>query len=73
MHEIAWNVLSVLLDNLIDQAETILKDNPKSGRVVPEIGNPDIRELIFTVDTELYTGLRWMSWRYLPFLRDTGY
>lgn len=35
------------VDALIDHAETILADNPRSGRVVPEIGNPDIRELIY--------------------------
>ncbi len=35
------------VDALIDHAETILTDNPKSGRTVPEIGNPDIRELIY--------------------------
>ncbi len=35
------------VDALIDHAEAILADNPKSGRVLPEIGNPDLRELIF--------------------------
>jgi plasmid stabilization system protein ParE len=35
------------VDPLIDHAETILADNPRSGRVVPEISNPDIRELIY--------------------------
>jgi plasmid stabilization system protein ParE len=35
------------VDALIDHAEPILTDNPRSGRTVPEIGNPDIRELIF--------------------------
>jgi len=30
---------------LIDQGET-LKDHPKIGRIVPEIGNENIRELI---------------------------
>lgn len=35
------------VDALIDHAELILPDNPHSGRVVPEIGNPDIRELIY--------------------------
>jgi toxin ParE1/3/4 len=34
------------VDALIDHAETILADNPRSGRTVPEIGNSDIRELI---------------------------
>lgn len=35
------------VDALIDHAETILADNPRSGRVVPEISNPNIRELIY--------------------------
>ena len=35
------------VDALIDYVEAILADNPKSGRSVPEIGNPDIRELIY--------------------------
>jgi len=35
------------VDTLITHAEEILSDNPKAGRVVPEIGNPDIRELIY--------------------------
>jgi len=35
------------VDALIDYAGAILADNPKSGRSVPEIGNPDIRELIY--------------------------
>ena len=35
------------VDALIDHAEAILADNPKSGRVVPEIGNPNMRELIY--------------------------
>lgn len=36
-----------LVDALIDHTEAILTDNPGSGRTVPEIGNPDIRELIY--------------------------
>ena len=35
------------VDALIDHAEAILADNPRSGRTVPEIGHPDIRELIY--------------------------
>lgn len=35
------------VDAIIDHAEAILADNPRSGRTVPEIGNPDIRELIY--------------------------
>ena len=35
------------IDALIDHAEAILADNPRSGRVVPETGNPDMRELIY--------------------------
>jgi addiction module RelE/StbE family toxin len=34
------------VDQIIEQAES-LPDNPRLGRVVPEIANPDIRELIF--------------------------
>lgn len=35
------------VDALIDHTEAILADNPRSGRVVPEMNNPDIRELIY--------------------------
>ena len=35
------------VDALIDHVEAILTDNPRSGRTVPEIRNPDIRELIY--------------------------
>ena len=35
------------VDALIEHAKAILTDNPKSGRVVPEIRNPDIQELIY--------------------------
>ena len=35
------------VDALIDHAEVILTDNPRSGRTVPETGNPNIRELIY--------------------------
>jgi len=35
------------VDALIDHTETILADNPRSGRSVPEIGIPEIRELIY--------------------------
>jgi len=35
------------VDALIDHAEAILADNPRSGRMVQEIGNPDLRELIY--------------------------
>lgn len=35
------------VDALIDHAEAILADNPRSGRIVPETGNPDMRELIY--------------------------
>lgn len=35
------------VDALIDHAEAILADNPRSGRTVPEIGSPNIRELIY--------------------------
>lgn len=35
------------VDTLIDHVEKMLTDNPGSGRVVPEINNPDMRELIY--------------------------
>lgn len=35
------------VDALIDHADAILTDNPRCGRVVPEIGNPDMRELVY--------------------------
>jgi plasmid stabilization system protein ParE len=35
------------VDAIIVHTEAILSDNPRSGRVVPETGNPDIRELIY--------------------------
>ena len=35
------------VDALIDHAEAMLTDNPRSGRTVPEIGNPYFRELIY--------------------------
>lgn len=35
------------VDTLIDHTEAILADNPRSGRIVPEIDNPDMRELIY--------------------------
>jgi len=31
---------------LVEHAES-LSENPRNGRIVPEISNPDIRELIF--------------------------
>jgi addiction module RelE/StbE family toxin len=34
------------IEALISHTEEMLSDNPRVGRVVPEIGNPDIRELI---------------------------
>ena len=34
------------VDQIIEHAES-LSDNPLRGRTVPEISNPDIRELIF--------------------------
>jgi toxin ParE1/3/4 len=35
------------VDALIDHAEVLLADNPRSGRVVPETSHPDLRELIY--------------------------
>lgn len=34
------------IDQIIEHAESLF-DNPLSGRTVPEISNPDIREMIF--------------------------
>jgi len=42
------------VDALIDQTEANFADNPRSGRSVPEIGNPDIRELIYRVYRIVY-------------------
>lgn len=35
------------VDQIIDHTEKVLSDKPLIGRTVAEIGNPDIRELIF--------------------------
>jgi len=35
------------VDALIDHTEAMLAENPRSGRTVPEIANPDFRELIY--------------------------
>ncbi len=35
------------VDALMDNAVVLLTENPRSGRVVPETGNPAIRELIY--------------------------
>lgn len=35
------------VDALVEHAEALLAENPRSGRSVPEIGNPDIREIIY--------------------------
>ena len=40
------NRAAIFVDQLVEQAEA-LPDNPGMGRMVPEIGNPGIRELIF--------------------------
>ncbi len=34
------------VDQLIERAEGALSGNPRVGRTVPEIANPDIRELL---------------------------
>ena len=34
------------MDQLIEHAE-VLSDKPRIGRTVPELANPDIRELVF--------------------------
>lgn len=35
------------VDEIIAHAEALLPGEPRIGRMVPEISNPDIRELIF--------------------------
>jgi plasmid stabilization system protein ParE len=35
------------VDEIIDHAEAVLPDTPSIGRIVPEINNANIRELIF--------------------------
>ena len=35
------------VDEIVDYAESVLSSEPRIGRMVPEIANPDIRELIF--------------------------
>ena len=37
----------LFVDALVDHTDAMLTDNPESGRTVPEIGNHDIRELIY--------------------------
>jgi toxin ParE1/3/4 len=37
---------AVFVDQLIEHADS-LSDNPRLGRTVPELANPEIRELIF--------------------------
>ena len=35
------------VDQIVEHAEAALSDKPRMGRSVPEIANPDIKELIF--------------------------
>ncbi len=35
------------VERIIEHVEDSLPENPRAGRIVPEIANPDIRELIF--------------------------
>ena len=35
------------VDELIAHAETLVPGDPRIGRMVPEISNPDIRELLY--------------------------
>lgn len=35
------------VDEIVEHAESVLPGEPRIGRMVPEISNPDIRELIF--------------------------
>jgi plasmid stabilization system protein ParE len=38
---------ALFVEQIMEHAEATLPDNPRVGRTVPEIANPDIRELIF--------------------------
>lgn len=38
---------SIFVDQLINHAQNSLPGNPRLGRAVPELANPDIRELLF--------------------------
>ncbi len=40
------NAANKWIDDIFDKV-VILKSNPEIGRIVPEIGLPDVRELIF--------------------------
>jgi addiction module RelE/StbE family toxin len=35
------------VDEIVEHAESVLPGDPRIGRMVPEISNPDIRELLF--------------------------
>lgn len=35
------------VDEIIDQVETLLPDNPRLGRMVPEVSRPEIRAIVF--------------------------
>ena len=35
------------VDEIVEHVEALLPGEPRMGRMVPEISNPDIRELIF--------------------------
>lgn len=35
------------VDEIVDHAEAVLPGDPRIGRTVPEISNPEIRELLF--------------------------
>jgi toxin ParE1/3/4 len=35
------------IESIIDHAESVFRNNPEAGRIVPEISNPAIRELVF--------------------------
>lgn len=35
------------VERIVEHVEDSLPENPRMGRIVPEIANPDIRELLF--------------------------
>jgi len=44
------------IDAIVAHAESVLPGEPRIGRMVPEIANPDIRELLFKKYRIVYRG-----------------
>lgn len=42
------------VDEIVAHAESLLPGEPRSGRTVPEISNPEIRELLFKKNRIVY-------------------